>query len=136
LSGKLSGRIAVVTGGASGKGAAHSRILAEHIATVAICDINIDQGETLASEISGVFYKLDVCNETEWSHVLDAMAARYGPVTILVNNAGKGLVAAVQDTATDDWNRIMAINVTGPFFGVRTVAPQMRAAGGGVIVNG
>ncbi len=135
MSEKLSNRIAVVTGGASGMGAAHSRILTEHGAMVAICDIDISRGEALASEIGGVFYKLDVCDETEWAQVLDAIAVRYGPVTILVNNAGKGLVAAVQDTATDDWNRIMAVNVTGPFFGMRTVAPQMKAAGGGVIVN-
>ncbi len=133
--GKLSGRTAVVTGGASGMGAAGSRILAEHGATTAICDINVDQGEALASEIGAAFYRLDVCDEMEWSQVLDAIAARYGPVTILVNSAGKGLVAALQDTATDDWNRIMAINVTGPFFGMRAVAPQMKAAGGGVIVN-
>jgi 3alpha(or 20beta)-hydroxysteroid dehydrogenase len=135
LSAKLTGRIAVVTGRASGMGAAHSRILAEHGATVAICDIEVDQDEAPARDIDAVFYKLDVCDETEWSQVLDAIAARYGPVTILVNNAGKGHVAAVQDTTTDDWNRIMAINVTGPFFGIRAVTPQMKTAGGGVIVN-
>jgi len=56
-------------------------------------------------------------------------------VTILVNNAGKGLVATVQATSTEDWRRIMAINVDGPFFGIRAVTSQMRAAGGGVIVN-
>jgi 3alpha(or 20beta)-hydroxysteroid dehydrogenase len=133
--GKLAGRVALVTGAASGMGAAHARILAEQGATVAVCDIKVTQGEALAAEIGGAFYKLDVCAEAEWSNLLDAIAARHGPVTILVNNAGKGLVAKVQDTATDDWNRIMAINVTGPFLGIRAVAPQMRRAGGGVIVN-
>lgn len=133
--GKLKGRVALVTGGASGMGAAHARILAEHGATVAVCDINVAQGEALAAEIGGYFYKLDVCNEAEWSQVLDAISSRQGPVTILVNNAGKGLVARVQETSANDWNRIMAINVTGPFLGIRAVAPQMKAAGGGVIVN-
>lgn len=132
---KLTGRVAVVTGGASGMGAAHSRILSGQGATVAVCDVDTAAGETLASEIGGAFYQLDVCAEEEWSQVLDAIADRFGPVTILVNNAGKGLVATVQETTTGDWNRIMAINVTGPFFGIRAVAPQMKAAGGGVIVN-
>ena len=131
----LTGRVALVTGGASGMGAAHSRILAEHGATVAVCDINADLGKPLAAEIGGAFHQLDVCDERQWSATLDAITAQHGPVTILVNNAGKGLVAPVQDTSTDDWNRIMAINVTGPFFGIRAVAPQMKAAGGGVIVN-
>ena len=133
--GQLTGRVAVVTGGASGMGAAHSRILAEHGATVAVCDINVTQGEALANEIGGAFYELDVCDERQWSRVLEEIVARHGPVTILVNNAGKALVAAVQDTSTEDWNRILAINVTGPFFGIRAVTPQMRATGGGVIVN-
>lgn len=132
---KLTGRVALVTGGASGMGAAHARILAEHGATVAVCDINVDLGEALAAEIDGTFHRLDVCDERQWSHTLDAVAEEHGPVTILVNNAGKGLVALVHETSTDDWNRIMAINVTGPFFGIRAVAPQMKAAGGGVIVN-
>jgi 3alpha(or 20beta)-hydroxysteroid dehydrogenase len=133
--GKLAGRVAVVTGGASGMGAAHARILAENGATVVVCDIDVERGEALASEIGGAFYRLDVCDEEEWTQVLDAVLARHGPVTILVNNAGKGHVAAVQDTATQDWNRLMAINVSGPFFGIRAVTPQMGAAGGGVIVN-
>lgn len=132
---KLTGRVALVTGGASGMGAAHSRILAEHGATVAVCDINADLGRALADQINGTFYELDVCSERQWSQTLDAVAAQHGPVTILVNNAGKGLVAPVQETSTNDWNRIMAINVTGPFFGIRAVAPHMKAAGGGVIVN-
>jgi 3alpha(or 20beta)-hydroxysteroid dehydrogenase len=133
--GKLAGRVALVTGAASGMGAAHARILAEEGAIVAVCDIQEARGEALAAEIGATFYKLDVCAEADWLNVLDAIAARHGLVTILVNNAGKGLVAKVQDTASDDWNRIMAINVTGPFLGIRAVAPQMRRAGGGVIVN-
>jgi len=133
--GQLTGRIALVTGGASGMGAAHSRILAEHGATVAVCDINVELGQALAAEIGGVFHELNVCDERQWSHTLDSITAEHGPVTILVNNAGKGLVAPVQDTTSEDWNRIMAINVTGPFLGIRTVTPHMRAAGGGVIVN-
>lgn len=133
--GKLTGRVAVVTGGASGMGAAHCRILAEHGATVTVCDIDAELGESVAREIGGSFHRLDVCDEQQWSQTLDAIAEQNGPVTILVNNAGRGLVAALQDTTTEDWNQIMAINMTGPFFGIRAVTPQMTAAGGGVIVN-
>lgn len=133
--GKLTGRLALVTGGASGMGAAISRILAEHGATVAVCDVNTELGTALAAEIDGEFHQLDVCDEQRWAQVLADIAGRRGTVTILVNSAGKGLVAAVQDTSTEDWNQIIAVNVTGTFLGIREVTPHMRAAGGGVIVN-
>lgn len=133
--GKLTGRVAVVTGGASGMGAAHARILAEHGAAVAVCDINVELGQPVADEVGGAYYHLDVCSEDDWTRVLDAVAEQFGNVSILVNNAGKGLVGAVQDTGTEEWNQLMAINVNGPFFGIRAVTPQMQVAGGGVIVN-
>ena len=116
-------------------GAAHARILAEQGAKVAVCDVDAEQGEAIAADLGGAFYHLDVCDEAEWSDVLDKVAARFGLVTILVNNAGKGLVAPVQETTTEDWKLVMAVNVDGPFFGIRAVTPQMIEAGGGVIVN-
>lgn len=132
---KLTGRIALVTGGASGMGAAHTRILAANGATVIVCDINDEAGEAVAAEVGGAYYHLDVTQEDNWARVLDAICARFGNVSILVNNAGKGLVRAVQDTGTAEWNQVMAINVNGPFFGIRAVTPHMKATGGGVIVN-
>ena len=116
-------------------GAAHARILAGNGAKVVVCDIDVDAGEALAHEIGGTFHRLDVCDEVQWSQVLNDVARTLGAVTILVNNAGKGHVAKIQDTTTENWNQIMRINVTGPFFGIRAVTPQMEAAGGGVIVN-
>jgi 3alpha(or 20beta)-hydroxysteroid dehydrogenase len=133
--GKLNGRVALVTGGASGMGAEHARVLAAEGAALAVCDINAAQGEALAKETGGAFYELDVTSEAAWAQVLSSVASRLGPVTILVNNAGVSGLQAVQDTTTEEWNRIMATNVNGAFFGIRAVAPQMTAAGGGVIVN-
>lgn len=132
---KLAGKVAVVTGAASGMGAAHARILAENGARVVVCDLQAEQGEEVAREIGGVFRRLDICDEAAWAAVLANVAEEVGPVTILVNNAGLGFVAPVQDTTTEDWRRVMAVNVDGPFFGIRAVVPQMSAAGGGVIVN-
>jgi 3alpha(or 20beta)-hydroxysteroid dehydrogenase len=132
---KLAGKVAVVTGASSGMGAAHARILAEHGAKVAVCDVNAGLGEAVAREIGGSFHHLDVTDEAQWTEMFEDVAGRYGPVTVLINNAGKGLVASVQDTRTEDWRRVMAINVDGAFFGIRAVVPQMTAAGGGVIVN-
>jgi 3alpha(or 20beta)-hydroxysteroid dehydrogenase len=133
--GKLDGRVALVTGGAAGMGAAHARTLAGEGASVAVCDVDAARGEALAQEIGGVFHRLDVTSEAEWAAVLARVAAQQGPVSILVNNAGVSGLQAVQDTTTEEWNRIMAVNVNGAFFGIRAVAPQMSAAGGGVIVN-
>lgn len=132
---KLSGQVALVTGAASGMGAAHARILAENGARVMVCDLNEPDAQAVAAEIGGAAFRLDVTDEANWARVLNDVAARFGNVTILVNNAGKGLVRAVQDTGTEEWNRLMAINVNGAFFGIRGVVPQMKAAGGGVIVN-
>ena len=133
--GKLDGRVAVVTGAASGMGAAHARILAGAGVRVAVCDIAVGQGEAIADEIGGAGYRLDVTDEENWARVLAAVAADLGPPTILVNNAGTCPVKSIEDTSTEEWNRTMAINATGPFFGTRAVVPYMKAAKGGVIVN-
>lgn len=133
--GKLDGRVALVTGGAKGMGAAHCRALAAEGARVAVCDVDDDLGNTVAEEIGGLFLRHDVTSETDWETVLSTVAARVGSVTILVNNAGVSRLKPVQDTSTEDWNAVMRVNVDGAFFGIRAVVPQMKAAGGGVIVN-
>lgn len=133
--GRLKGRVAVVTGGASGMGAAHARILVAEGASVMICDLDDARGEALAGEIGGAFFRMDVCDEQDWTRVLRAVAGRHGPATILVNNAGICPMGPVHATDSDAWNRTMAINVNGAFLGIRAITPQMQAAGGGVIVN-
>jgi 3alpha(or 20beta)-hydroxysteroid dehydrogenase len=132
---KLTGRVALITGAASGMGAAHARILRSEGASVAVCDVDIAAGEALAAEIGGAFYKLDVSSEADWTQALSSIAQDLGPVTILVNNAGICLMNPVEDASIDEWNQTMAVNATGTFLGIRGVTPQMAAAGGGVIVN-
>jgi 3alpha(or 20beta)-hydroxysteroid dehydrogenase len=133
--GKLDGRVALVTGAARGMGAAHARLLAAEGASVAVCDVLDDEGARTADSIRGSYHHLDVSADTEWENVVAAVGSEAGPVTILINNAGIGLQNPVQETTTEEWNRVMAVNVTGVFFGIRTVAPVMKAAGGGTIVN-
>lgn len=133
--GKLDGRVALVTGGARGMGAAHARALAAEGAKVAVCDVLDEEGEALAAAIGGAYHPLDVTDAAAWSRVAAAVQAALGPVSVLINNAGISTLGAVQDTPLADWDSVMAVNVTGPFLGTRAVAPQMIAAGGGVIVN-
>lgn len=133
--GKLDGRIALVTGGAVGMGAAHCRALAAEGAKVAVCDIDAEEGTKLAAEIGGRFFRLDVASESDWAAVVECIAAELGAVTVLVNNAGVCRMNAVQDTSTPEWRLIMGVNLDGAFFGIRAVAAGMKAAGGGVIVN-
>jgi len=133
--GKLDGRVALVTGAAQGIGAATAALLAAEGARVAVCDIKEAEGKQVAEDIGGAFYRLDVTDEDNWAAAAAGICADLGPVTVLVNNAGVGAAGTVVSTTTADWRRVMAINVDGPFFGIRAVAPQMIAAGGGVIVN-
>ena len=133
--GKLEGRVAVVTGGAQGMGEAHCRLLAFEGAEVVVCDVRNEEGTAVADSIGGVYHRLDVADEAGWDRVVGSVAADLGPITILINNAGVGVHRMVQETTTEEWERVMSINVTGPFFGIRAVAPGMKAAGGGVIVN-
>ena len=129
---RLEGRVALVTGGAAGMGAAHARVLADLGAHVVVADLDDAAGEAVARSVGGTYHHLDVADADGWAA---AVAAGPGPVTVLVNNAGIAAVAAVQDTSVEDWDRVLAVNLTGVFLGIRAVAAPMAAAGGGVIVN-
>jgi 3alpha(or 20beta)-hydroxysteroid dehydrogenase len=133
--GKLDGRVALVTGGAQGIGGATATLFAAERARVAVCDIKDAEGKDLAAGIGAAFYHLDVGDESDWVKVVAEIKSDLGPITILVNNAGVGAAGGVQNTSTEDWRRIMSINVDGPFFGIRAAASQMIEAGEGVIVN-
>ena len=133
--GKLDGRVALVTGAAQGIGGASAALLAAEGARVAVCDIKEAAGKEHAESIGGTFYRLDVTSESDWAETAARIKADLGPVTVLVNNAGVGAGGTVLNTATEQWRSVMAVNVDGPFFGIRTVAPQMIEAGEGVIVN-
>ncbi len=134
--GELDGRVALVTGGARGQGAAEARVFAGEGATVVITDVLDDQGERTAGEIGCDYLHLDVTSEEGWASVVADVVARHGRLDILMNNAGIFQPARLVNTSTDLWNRTVAINQTGVFLGMRTVVPAMVDAGhGGSIIN-
>ena len=133
----LDGRIALVTGGARGLGEAYVRMLVSEGAHVVIADMLDAPGEKLAADLSGraSFTHLDVTDQTGWRSVVDTIISDFGPVTILINNAGVHSFGKIQDETYENWRRVQDINVNGAFLGINTVAPRMAKAGGGVIVN-
>ena len=135
--GSLEGAVAVVTGGARGMGAAHVRGLAERGAFVLAGDVLDDEGEALAAELGDrvSYAHLDVTDEQEWSDAVATAEDRYGPVSILVNNAGIVTWGTIESMPVTDWQRTIDVNLTGVWLGMRTVVPSMRRAGGGAIVN-
>ncbi len=136
--GRVSGKVAIVTGGASGLGEASSALLVKEGAEVVITDVQEDKGHEVAERIGAVFLPQDVSDEDRWQQVIDDVENRFGKLNILVNNAGVGNViggSSPEDTTLEDWHRIHRINADGVFLGCRTAIPAIRRAGGGSIVN-
>ena len=133
--GKLDGRVALITGGARGMGAAHARLMASEGATIAVTDVLDDEGTALADEIGGSYHHLDVTDEDSWRTVVSEVHEKHGPISILINNAGVVGFSPIATAETDEWNRVIAINLTGTFFGMRAVTQSMTEAGGGAMIN-
>ncbi|HTP19974.1 MAG TPA: SDR family oxidoreductase [Solirubrobacteraceae bacterium] len=137
---RLEGRLAIVSGGARGIGAAHVRALVGEGAHVVIGDVLADEGSALASELGDRVRSvvLDVISETDWTAAVAAAEDDgWGPgaVTILVNNAGIIDPSPISELSAERWRRTIDVNLTGHFLGIRAVVGSMRRAGGGVIVN-
>jgi 3alpha(or 20beta)-hydroxysteroid dehydrogenase len=133
--GKLDGKVALVTGGARGMGAEFSRILAAEGARIAVCDVLDDEAGAVAAEVGGQAFHLDVTSESEWTSVVADVNTAFGSVDVLINNAGVVGFTPLGATDLAEWDRVIAINLTGVFLGMQAVIPSMRAAGEGVIVN-
>ena len=139
--GRLDGKVAFISGGARGMGAAEARLFAREGAKVAIGDILDDEGREVEAEIneSGgdcLYIHLDVTSEANWQDAVAATVSRFGALHILVNNAGIGGVGGlVEDTSVEAWQRVMDINGKGVFLGTKAAIPEMRKAGGGSIIN-
>ena len=133
---RLSGRVAIVTGGARGQGAAEARLFVAEGARVVIGDVLADEGEALAAELGAAarFVRMDVSRELDWDAAL-AAARELGPLTTLVNNAAIQHYAALTQTSTEDYLRVVHVNQLGCFLGMRACAPVLAANGGGSIVN-
>ena len=132
----LEGMVALVTGGARGIGAEISRRFAIEGAMLHVADIAVEEGRTLAGELGASCHHLDVTDEASWSGTVAQVMAAHDRIDILVNNAGVALsFIPLHERTLDEWERIMAVNATGVFLGMRAVIPAMMAHGGGSIVN-
>jgi 3alpha(or 20beta)-hydroxysteroid dehydrogenase len=135
--GRLDGKVAIITGGARGQGAAEGRLFAAEGARVVLADVLDDEGAATAAEIGDAarFVHLDVTDEDQWQAAVVAAEEAFGPVNVLVNNAGILRFEALDKMALDDFDRVMRVNVHGVFLGMKSVTPSMVRAGGGSIVN-
>ncbi len=133
--GKMDNDVVMVTGGSRGIGAAIARILSDEGASIVIADVLDDEGTALAEQLSGLYVHLDVTSPADWQRAVELAVERFGQLTALVNNAGVVGFTPVGSTSLEEWNRVIGINLTGVFLGMETVVPQLKAAGGGVIVN-
>jgi 3(or 17)beta-hydroxysteroid dehydrogenase len=137
---RLSGKVALVSGGARGIGAATVRLFAQEGARVVLGDLLDPEGRIVEGEIAArggeaAFVHLDVTSEHDWERAVTTAASRFGRLDILVNNAGIGGAGRFEDTTLEDWNRVMDVNATGVFLGTKAAIPAMRRAGAGSIVN-
>lgn len=133
----FAGRVAIVTGGASGIGAATVRRLHAAGASVVVADLAASAGAELAAALGdrGLFVATDVADPDAVQALVDATMARFGRLDILVNNAGIGCFGATPDLAVAEWQRVIAIDLNAVFYGCRAAIPAMRQSGGGAIVN-
>ena len=137
---RLEGKVAFISGGARGMGAAEAVLFAQEGAAVAIGDVLEDEGRRLVEQISetggrAIFIPLDVTNESQWGDAIASTVREFGKLDVLVNNAGIGGQGRVEDTTVEDWDRVMAVNAKGVFLGTKAAIPEMRRAGGGSIIN-
>ncbi len=137
---RLESKVAIITGGARGQGATEARMFAREGAKVVIGDIRDELGMQVEAEIrelggEAVYLHLDVTSNDDWQRAIDTAEQQFGKVDVLVNNAAIVLRKDIEETTSEDWDNIMAINAKGVFLGTRAVIPAMRRAGGGSIVN-
>ncbi|GLI27513.1 3-alpha-(or 20-beta)-hydroxysteroid dehydrogenase [Agromyces rhizosphaerae] len=135
--GRLDGRVALVTGAARGLGAAYARALTREGARVVVADVLDDAGEALVAELLGARYlHLDVTDQAHWESAVVDIVAEAGRLDVLVNNAGIADRGSLRSYTLERWQRMMDVNVTGTFLGLKVVSAAMREAGnGGSIVN-
>jgi len=134
---RLANKIAIVTGGARGMGASHARKFIEEGAKVVITDLNAEAGQALAAELgeNAIFVQQDVTSAQDWERVVAESEKAFGPVNILVNNAGISVASSFETMTEEQYRKIIDINQVSVFLGMKTVLPSMKKAGIGSIVN-
>mgnify|MGYP001434126358 CR=1 FL=1 len=135
--GKLENKVEIVTGAAQGMGESHARTFLKEGAKVVITDLNSTKGEALAAELGEnvLFIKHDVTKEEDWKNVINKTESTFGPVNILVNNAGISFNKTFAECTLNDYMKIVNINQVSVFLGMKYVQPSMVKANGGSIIN-
>ena len=138
--GRLDGKVALISGGARGQGAAEAQLCAREGAKVVFGDLLDAEGQQVEGSIraaggEATYVHLDVTNEASWRAAVETAVSRYGALHVLVNNAGIYIRKRIEETTEDDLDQILAVNVKGVFLGVKHALPAMRRAGGGSIIN-
>ena len=138
---RMAGRVALVTGGASGIGAACAKRLAQAGASVLVTDVDQNLGEQVVAEIhdaggKALFALHDVTDEAQWEGVVSQCRGTFGGVNVLVNNAGIAIMCSVFEMSLEDWQRQQAINLDGVFLGIKHCVPMMKdMSDGGSVIN-
>ena len=137
---RLEGKVALISGGARGQGAAEARLFVQEGARVVVADILEGEGEGVVADIregggDASFVRLDVTSEDDWRSAVEFTVETYGRLDVLINNAAIYRRTPIVDTDLEEWKRIMDVNSTGVFLGTKRAVPAMQASGGGSIIN-
>ena len=134
---RLTGKVAIITGAAQGMGAAHAKAFVEQGAKVVLTDLNEEKGKAFAAELgeNAIFIKQNVTSEEDWTTVITKAEEAFGPVNVLVNNAGISMAKNMLEMSLEEYMKIVNINQVSVFLGMKAVAASMMKAGGGSIVN-
>jgi len=140
MQGRLAGKVALITGGAAGMGEAHVRLFAAHGAKVVAADIQDALGRMVVDDLiksgsEAIYVHLDTSSEADWADGVAQAVKRFGKLTTLCNVAGIYRTESTETETLEGWNRIIAVNQTGVWLGMRAAIPEMRKAGGGAVVN-
>ncbi len=137
---RLEGKVALISGGARGQGAAEARLFAREGAALVLGDVLMDEGKMVEAQINetggrALFIPLDVTKDSDWAAAVRLAVERFGRLDILINNAGIYRTVPIEQTTQEEWDLVMDINAKGVFLGTKHAIPEMRRAGGGSIIN-
>ncbi len=137
MSGRLAGKVAIITGAARGQGEAEARRFVAEGASVLLTDVLDDEGRDVAASLgdAAAYRHLDVTSEDDWQAAVADCEARFGPISILVNNAGILDFSPIHKQDVERFRKVLDVNLVGPLIGMKCVAPSMKRAGGGSIIN-